>query len=134
MENEKKLIMIVDDNIAYLRLGKNILSAKFTVVTVPSAEAMFGLLEKTKPALILLDVEMPEMDGYEAIKLLKSKVETRDIPVIFLTGDTEQENRLEGFRLGAADYVEKPFPPLLLIERIEKVISGGNSVLREEDG
>jgi CheY-like chemotaxis protein len=134
MEGEKKLIMLVDDNIAYLRLGKNILGKKFTVATVPSAEEMFGLLEKTKPDLILLDVEMPEMNGYEAIKLLKSKAETRDIPVIFLTGDAEPENRLEGFRLGAADYITKPFPPALLIESIEKSISGNRTSAGEEDG
>jgi CheY-like chemotaxis protein len=124
-ENEKKIIMLVDDNITYLRLGKNILGEKFTVITVPSAVRMFGLLEHTKPTLIILDIEMPEMNGYEAIKILKSNEETRNIPVIFLTGDTDSENRREGLRLGAADYIAKPFPPDLLLESIERSISGG---------
>jgi CheY-like chemotaxis protein len=130
-ENKKKIIMLVDDNITYLRLGKNILGEKFTVVTVPSAVKMFGLLEHNKPALILLDIEMPEMNGYEAIKILKSNEETRNIPVIFLTGDTDIENRREGLRLGAADYITKPFPPDLLLESIERSISGGGPAFPE---
>jgi CheY-like chemotaxis protein len=126
--------MLVDDNIAYLRLGKTILGEKFTVVTVPSAAKMFGLLKNNKPALILLDIEMPEMNGYEAIKLLKSNAETQNIPVIFLTGDSGPGNRREGFRLGAADYIVKPFPPSLLMERIEKIISGGKADTPDQGG
>jgi CheY-like chemotaxis protein len=133
MEYEKKLIMLVDDSISYLKLGQNVLGEKFTVITVPSAAKMFSLLDANRPALILLDIEMPEMNGYEAIKLLKSKEETRDIPVIFLTGDTDPENKAEAFRLGAADYIVKPFPPSALLERIEKFISGCGQVLSEEN-
>jgi putative two-component system response regulator len=119
MDGEKKLIMLVDDNPANLRAGKNVLSEKYTVFTAPSAEKMLGLLESNKPALILLDIEMPEMNGYEAIKVLKAKPETRDIPVIFLTGKSDSDNELEGLSLGAIDYITKPFMPLLLLKRIE---------------
>jgi len=119
MEGEKALIIIVDDNPANLRIGKNVLAEKYTVSTAPSAEKLFSLLEKNMPALILLDVEMPEMNGYEAINVLKSKPETRDIPVIFLTGLTETDNELKGLSLGAIDYITKPIQPLLLLKRIE---------------
>jgi putative two-component system response regulator len=109
----------VDDNPSNLRTGKNVLSEKYEVYTVPSAAKLFELLDDIKPAMILLDIEMPEMNGYEAIKILKAKESTRDIPVIFLTGKTTTENELEGLELGAIDYITKPFMPPLLLKRIE---------------
>jgi putative two-component system response regulator len=119
MEEVKKLIILVDDNPANLRIGKNVLSEKFTVATAPSAGKMFSLLESNSPAMILLDIDMPEMSGYEAIKILKSRPETRDIPVIFLTAKTESGDELEGLSLGAIDYITKPFQPALLLKRID---------------
>jgi putative two-component system response regulator len=119
MENEKELIMLVDDNPANLRIGKNVLSEKYRVATAPSAEKMFNLLENNIPEIILLDIDMPEMNGYEAIKILKSKPETKDIPVIFLTARTESGDEIEGLSLGAIDYIGKPFQPPLLLKRIE---------------
>lgn len=95
------------------------MAEKYAVATAPSAEKLFGLLENNKPSLILLDIEMPEVDGYEAIKVLKSKQETRDIPVIFLTGRTELDDEVKGFSLGAMDYITKPIQPVLLLKRVE---------------
>ncbi|MDR0290322.1 MAG: response regulator [Treponema sp.] len=119
MESEKELIILVDDNPANLRIGKNVLSEKYRVATAPSGEKMFSLLENNKPEIILLDIDMPEMNGYDAIKILKSKPETKDIPVIFLTARTESGDELEGLTLGAIDYIVKPFQPPLLLKRIE---------------
>jgi putative two-component system response regulator len=119
MEINKDLIILVDDNPTNLRIGKNTLAEKYSVATVPSAEKLFSFLENNFPAMILLDVDMPEMNGYEAIKILKSKPETRTIPVIFLTGKTESDDELAGLSLGAVDYITKPFQPPLLLKRIE---------------
>ena len=119
MENDKTLIMLVDDNPANLQIGKNALSEKYRVATAPSAEKFFGLLKNNHPALILLDIDMPEMNGYEVIKILKGQNETKDIPVIFLTGKTESDSELKGLSLGAIDYIVKPFHPALLLKRIE---------------
>lgn len=119
MESEKVLIILVDDNAANLQIGKNVLSEKYRVATASSAEKLFSLLENNYPAIILLDIEMPEMNGYEAIKILKSKSETKNIPVIFLTAKTEVDAELEGLSLGAIDYITKPFQPALLLKRIE---------------
>jgi CheY-like chemotaxis protein len=120
METEKKLIILVDDNPANLRIGKNVLSEKYTVATAPSASKLFSLLENNHPALVLLDIDMPEMDGYEAIKILKLNNETKDIPVIFLTGMTDSQDEEKGRILGAVDYVTKPFEPQTFIACIEK--------------
>ena len=120
MENEKELIILVDDNPANLRIGKNVLSERYAVATAPSAEKLFSLLENNNPAMILLDVDMPEINGYEAIKVLKSKPETQDIPVIFLTGMADSTDEEKGRNLGAVDYVTKPFDPPALIACIEK--------------
>ncbi|MDR2759100.1 MAG: response regulator [Spirochaetaceae bacterium] len=119
MEKQYEKIILVDDNPSNLRTGKNVLSEKYEVYTAHSAEKLFFLLEDIKPALILLDIDMPEMNGYEAIKILKSKDKTKTIPVIFLTAKTDTENELEGLDLGAIDYITKPFMPPLLLKRIE---------------
>jgi putative two-component system response regulator len=119
METNYSKIILVDDNPSNLRAGKNVLSKTYEVYTAPSAAKMFELLNDIKPVMILLDIEMPEMNGYEAIKILKAKEDTKDIPVIFLTGKTDTENELEGLGLGAIDYITKPFVPPLLLKRIE---------------
>jgi putative two-component system response regulator len=77
------------------------------------------ILEIVTPDLILLDIEMPEMNGYETLKKLKEKKETHDIPVIFLTARDDPGSELEGLSLGAIDYISKPFSPPLLLKRIE---------------
>jgi putative two-component system response regulator len=118
MEHSRKLIMLVDDNRTNLLAGKTALSENYTVLTVLSAVKMLEALEWRMPELILLDVDMPEMNGFEAIKILKSRPETRDIPVIFLTAMSESANELEGLQLGAVDYITKPFSPPLLRQRI----------------
>ncbi|MDR0760164.1 MAG: response regulator [Treponema sp.] len=119
METKYNKIILVDDNPSNLRVGKNVLSKAYEVYTVPSAAKLFELLSDVKPAMILLDIEMPAMNGYEAIKILKAGEKTRNIPVIFLTGKTDTENELEGLDLGAVDYITKPFQPALLLKRIE---------------
>ena len=120
MGTEKKLVILVDDNPANLRIGKNVLSELYTVATSPSAAKLFGLLENNHPALILLDIDMPEMDGYGALEILKSKPETKDIPVVFLTGMADSADEEKGRALGAVDYITKPFDPPSLIACIEK--------------
>ena len=115
----RELVFLVDDNIANLRAGKNVIGEKYDVMTMPSAEKMFGLLEQHEPALILLDIDMPGMSGYDAIKTLKEAEKTRSIPVIFLTAMAHADNELSGLSLGAVDYITKPWNPALLLKHIE---------------
>lgn len=119
MNRERRKVMLVDDNITNLTIGKNILSETYDVFTVPSGEKLFKILEKATPDIILLDVEMPDMDGYETIKRLKSDEASADIPVIFLTARSDTGSEVEGLALGALDYITKPFSPPLLIRRID---------------
>ncbi|MDR2584459.1 MAG: response regulator [Fibromonadaceae bacterium] len=119
MIGDRKTIYLVDDNVTNLTLGKNALAQHYKVFTMNSGAALLKFLEKNIPDLILLDVEMPEMNGYEAIKLIKSKRETKDVPVIFLTAKTDGDSELEGLSLGAIDYITKPFSQSILLKRIE---------------
>jgi putative two-component system response regulator len=119
MRKPRKLIMLVDDNRTNLLVGKAALSGNHTVLPVLSALKMLELLPRIRPDLILLDVDMPGMSGFEAIGRLKADAATKDIPVIFLTAMTESADELQGLQLGAVDYVTKPFSPPLLRKRID---------------
>jgi putative two-component system response regulator len=119
MAGTRTTIMLVDDALVNLKLGKSVLADSYDVFTAPSAAKMLELLERIKPALILLDVNMPEISGYDAIRLLKERPDTRDIPVIFLTAMRDPENEIQGLDLGAVDYIIKPFSPPLLRRRID---------------
>jgi len=119
MENEKKLVLLVDDNPATLQTGKNVLSADYRVATAPSAVKLFEILQTNIPSIIILDIDIPEANGFEILKVLKCRPDTKDIPVIFLTGKTDPDDEIFGLNLGAVDYITKPFQPALLRKRIE---------------
>jgi len=118
MSNIRYKIIIVDDNMTNLAMGRDMLKPFYEVYPAPSAEKLFQILENIIPELILLDVEMPVMNGYETIKKLKAEPRFADIPVIFLTAKSDEESELEGFEHGAMDYVSKPFSAPLLLKRI----------------
>jgi signal transduction histidine kinase len=123
MGNERKKIIAVDDNVENLTALKNTLKDIYDVYPCPSAAKMFNLLDHIQPDLILLDVEMPEMNGYDAIEKLKSSDKYRETPVIFLTSMSNAENEMRGLELGAVDYIRKPFVALLLLQRIKSHLS-----------
>jgi putative two-component system response regulator len=110
---------MVDDDLTNLSVAKNSLTDKYDVFTVPSGKKLFHLLEKIIPDLILLDIEMPEMNGYEVIKVLKNNSATAHIPTVFLTANIDPESEVKGLSLGAIDYITKPFSQELLLKRIE---------------
>jgi len=114
-----KTIFIVDDNDTNLMTAKKALEGKYKSFALPSAARMFKLTEKIKPDLILLDVDMPDINGFEAMQKLKSDKKLKTIPVIFLTAKYDTETEVRGFELGALDFINKPFSPPALIRRIE---------------
>ena len=119
METPRKKIVIVDDDRTNLTVARNALIDSYDPFTVSSASKLYEVLEKVTPDLILLDVEMPELDGFSVMKVLKSSAKTAHIPVIFLTALNDPENEIRGLDLGAADYIFKPFSRALLLKRIE---------------
>ena len=123
MQNTKKTIILVDDIKANADMGKLMLRPFYNIITAPSAVKMFEVLEKLIPDLILLDILMPGMTGLEAISQLKSDRRYASIPVIFLTAKGDVDSELEGFELGAVDYISKPFSAPLLLKRIEKELA-----------
>ena len=116
-------IFIVDDNNASLTACKKILKPHYEVYPIPSAEKMFEMLEHVMPNLILLDVDMPDMNGYEAAGRLKKNETYSEIPIIFLSGRIDPTSEMVGLNLGALDYIHKPFVSELLLRRIKTNMS-----------
>jgi DNA-binding response OmpR family regulator len=132
MPAAKKKIIIVDDNSANLSMCQKALKELYDVYPAHSAEKMFDLLKHIIPDFIMLDVLMPDTNGYEAIRMLKSSDVYRHIPVIFLSALDDPESEMTGLDLGAVDYIHKPFVKALLHKRIEthaKVIEGKHELL-----
>jgi serine phosphatase RsbU (regulator of sigma subunit) len=115
----KKLVLVVDDAPANLQMVNSILKDDFKIRVATSGVKALELVKvKPQPDLILLDVTMPEMDGYEVCGILKATPESKDIPVIFLTGKTEADDETRGFEVGAVDYIHKPFSPAVVKARV----------------
>jgi putative two-component system response regulator len=121
-----KTIFVVDDNDTNLVAAKTALEGTYRTVTISNAARLFKLAEKIKPDLILLDVEMPEMDGFTAMQMMKTDPNLApflaNVPVVFLTAVSDSNAELRGFELGAVDFISKPFSPPILLKRIESHI------------
>ena len=120
--NRKKRIVIVDDNASYLSVVRVLLKPFYDVYPAPSASKLFDIIKKFIPDLILLDVSMPEINGFEAIGILRENPGHKDIPVIFLTANDDEDGAAQGLELGAADYVTKPIYGPLLLKRISNIL------------
>ena len=118
----QKHVLIVDDNTTNLKLAENALKPHFKVTLLVSGEQALKFLTKNRPDLILLDILMPGMDGFETIQHIKSNPYTKDIPVIFLTAKAESISEMNGLSLGAADFIAKPFEPEIMLRRVEMQI------------
>ena len=123
MAGKRKTIIVVDDSDVNLVICKKILKPFYEVYSAPSAARLFKLMEHIKPDLIMLDVEMPDINGYEAARMLKEEADFREIPIIFLTARNDPVSEKIGLNLGAVDYIIKPVDSEQLIERIGKLLS-----------
>lgn len=121
MTEEKKgdRILIVDDTLQNIQvLGTVLREQQYQINVAQNGLQALELVAKVIPDLILLDIMMPELDGFETCERLKADEKTRDIPIIFLTAKTETDDIVRGFELGAVDYVTKPFNPTELLARV----------------
>ena len=118
LQSLKSCVLIVDDDVTNLRLLQGILDTSYRILSADSGRKALELLNKEKPNLILLDIEMPEMDGFELLTEIKRRPECREIPVIFLTGLHGYDREIKCLEMGAVDYIHKPVQPQLVITRI----------------
>ena len=117
---EKGTILIVDDSPENLKLLTDTLTPEgYRVISASSGEQALAAVAARPPELVLLDIRMPDMDGFEVYRRLKSRVESRDLPVIFLSAITEMVRRVEGLKLGAVDFISKPFQIEELLARVQ---------------
>jgi len=113
-----KTIFVVDDVGINLSVTKAVLEDKYTVVTVSSGKKALALMEKITPHLILLDIDMPEMDGFAVMERLKSDDRYIDIPVVFLTAMHDRDAEAKGLKMGAVDFILKPFDTPVLLNKV----------------
>ncbi len=126
-------ILIVDDSIVNQMVLLKMLECDFKVLCAKSGAEMFDILEQTEPKLILLDIVMPELDGFEIIKRLKSSDEYNKIPVIFITGLNDEGSEEKGFKLGAIDYITKPFKEKVVSARVHSYVQLYDFIKKSED-
>ncbi len=124
----KKNILVVDDDPDVVTIIKGILhSGEYEVQSVYRGQEVFARLEEKKPDLIILDIKMPEMDGFQVLKRLKASPETSSIPVILLTGKGQYQDVLTGYELGTDYYMNKPFTSSQLINGIDLFLGAGDA-------
>ena len=111
-------VLVVDDAPANLSLLAGLLQSDYRVKLAASGVKALELVRRARPDLVLLDIMMPEMDGYEVCQRLKADQATRTIPVLFLTAMTQTEDEARGFQVGAADFIQKPINPVVLQARV----------------
>ena len=121
--NNKFSVLVVDDEPANIDILLGILSPYYHVKVAPSGAIALKIVQQFTPDLILLDIMMPEMDGFEVCKQLKTDRLLSQIPVIFVTALTQGENEEKGFKLGAVDYITKPVSPSITLARVKTHIS-----------
>jgi phosphoserine phosphatase RsbU/P len=116
---DKRIVLVVDDAPANIQVAQSILKDEYKIrVATSGAKALELVKVEPAPDLVLLDIMMPEMDGYEVCIQLKAEAQTRDIPVIFLTGKTDTQDETRGLEVGAVDYIRKPFSPAVVKARV----------------
>ncbi|GHF88092.1 response regulator [Thalassotalea marina] len=123
MLDTRPLILIVDDEPANLRVLKQILHQDYRLAFAKSGEEAIRLATDNQPQLILLDIMMPDMTGFEACKQLKAKASTRKIPVIFVTALNHETDEAQGFEIGAVDYITKPVSSPVVRARVKTHLS-----------
>ncbi len=119
MTARAQTLLIVDDEMLNISILANVLSGSYRILVAKSGEQALGLLNTDKVDLVLLDIVMPEMDGYEVCKRLKSDDQTRNIPVIFISARGEDEDEERGLKTGAVDYIRKPFYLPIVAARVK---------------
>ncbi|MCZ4252476.1 MULTISPECIES: response regulator [Pseudoalteromonas] len=121
--SERARILVVDDEPANLKVIREVLANDYRLSFAKSGKLALQLIENEPPKLILLDIMMPDMSGFEVCKVLKANPKTAHIPVIFVTALSHEQDESEGFALGAVDYITKPISPAIVRARVKNHLS-----------
>jgi len=113
-------ILVVDDTKTNLNILIELLGDDYDIIAATSGKMAFELIDEEKVDLILLDIMMPDMDGYDVCKNLKNNPKTKDIPIIFLTAKSDEDSIEKAYDIGGSDYVTKPFRPKELMARVKR--------------
>jgi len=127
MNTLKPHILVVDDNTTNRDILVKMLQGKYDLGTAANGKTALEYLENKHPDLVLLDIMMPDIIGLDVCKIIKKNDETKDIPVIFITGLKEKEDIEKGIKAGASGYITKPFRYDNIIETIEKNLNEKNN-------
>lgn len=120
----KKKILVVEDEESLLKLESILLTSKgYEVIGVPNGKAALEAIDQQQPDLVLLDIMLPEIDGFEVCRRIKSNQQTKDIPVIMLTAKKSREDMTRGEKVGADWYITKPFKSAMVIETIQRFLA-----------
>jgi PleD family two-component response regulator len=112
-------VLIIDDDLMNIKALMHILESDYTIYAEKNGASCLESAKKIRPDLILLDVVMPEISGFEVIEIIKADEDVKNIPVIFVTGKASPEDEVRGFKLGAVDYITKPFVAPVVKMRIQ---------------
>lgn len=119
---ESSSVLVVDDDMINITLLENALEDMCKVVSATSGEQALSVIDNDPPDLILLDINLPDMNGYDICSRVKSNPDTMSIPIMFVTGDDSDESELQGLQLGALDYLRKPFQTALVKARVSNLL------------
>ena len=121
--NERKTILLVDDDETHLLIAQSMLKYDYQTIVVKSGQEAVDLFVKGQaPDMVLLDILMPHMDGWETYHKLKGVSLSRDVPIAFLTSENDQMEEKRAYEMGAVDYIMKPYDKTDLLKRIERIL------------
>ena len=129
MKDKKTTILLVDDDPdALILVGARLRAAGYEVITAEDGEEALEKVRRETPALLVLDINMPKINGFEVCRILKSDPSTRSIPIIFFTAKSQKEDKIKQGTMGAQAYIIKPFDPKILLSIINNLLSGTSEV------
>jgi two-component system phosphate regulon response regulator PhoB len=131
---EEKILVVDDDEDILKLLQFNLLKEGFRVSCAASGEVALQMLQKEKFDLIILDIMLPGIDGFEVARLVRNDYRYKNVPILMVTAKTEEADIVAGLTIGADDYVTKPFSPRVLVARIKVLLRRGDHHARDNDG
>jgi len=119
MEEKRRTVLVVDDTETNIDIMLELLGDRYDILVALDGESALEIVQEDKVDLILLDIMMPDMDGYKVCSILKKDIRTKDIPIIFITAKTDEDSIEKAYEIGGIDYVTKPFKPRELLARVK---------------